>query len=160
MIEKLNAGQFPVLQRDINEDRFVKHWRKLPTFVELPDGDRAETGYIRVSERYDGVAKPEFFDLFGLCQNNGKSEKLTIQSLVYVDEGDNLCEHVIKHLAPVVLADPAYVSNGKASISIGYVTKVCGLRWGFVLKLDPRTGQCTIDTDLESPILGIKLKFS
>jgi len=153
MSEKLNPGQFPIMRRGFNDARFVRHSQSMPSKVTLPSGELVETGYLKVT---DG----ETYDLYSLCQNDGNSAKLAITELVYIDEGDNLCVHPIKHLAPVLLADPAYVAKGKAGIVIGYVTKLCGLRWGFVMKLDPTTGRFSLETDLESPVVGIKIRFS
>lgn len=152
MSEKLNAGQFPLLQRGRNLSQFVSHVQSMPQRVSLPSGEIVETGYVKVTGE-------ESIDLYGLCQNDGHSQKLSIKALAYIDEGDNLRDLPITKLSPVNLQDPAYGKVGKAKIVIGYVTKVCGLRWGFELTLDPLTGQCSIHTDRDSPIVGVKLQF-
>jgi hypothetical protein len=152
MSESLNAGQFPVLHRSSNGALFVQHQQSLPQRVTLPSGDVVETGFVKVT----GV---DAIDLYALCQNNGRSKSLSIKAIVYIDEGDNLKVHDVKRMAPALLSDPAYVTKGKAKIEIGHVTKLCGLRWGFNLQLDPATGKCTIEVDRESPIVGLKLQF-
>lgn len=152
MSESLNAGQFPVLHRSTNSKYFVMHQQSFPQRVTLPDGSVAETGFVKATGT-------ESIDLYTLCQNNGRSKTLSIKAIAYIDEGDNLCVHDVKRMAPAVLNDPAYVAKGKAKIEIGHVTKICGLRWGFNLQLDPKTGYCTIEVDRESPIIGLKLQF-
>lgn len=152
MSEKLSAGQFPVLHRGKTHHHFVQHQQALPQRVVLPTGDLVETGYLRVTGE-------QTFNLYELCQNNGKSEKLVIQNIAYIDDGDNLCDTPVVKLAPIKLNDPAYVSGRSAKIVVGYTTKICGLRWGFILTLDPRSGVCSIATDQESPIVGLKVQF-
>ncbi|QBJ02891.1 hypothetical protein MZD04_gp365 [Pseudomonas phage Psa21] len=152
MSEKLNAGQFPVLQRNNNANLFVQHQQSMPQRVTLPNGDLAETGYVKVTGS-------ESIDLYALCQNNGNSKTLSVKAIAYVDEGDNLQVHPIARMKPSELKDPAYTAKGKTLIEIGHVTKLVGLRWGFNLKLDPKTGYCTISVDRESPIVGLKLQF-
>jgi hypothetical protein len=152
MTEQLNAGQFPVLQRTSNGKYFVQHKQSLPQRVSLPNGETVETGFVKVTGT-------ESVNLYALCQNNGRSQSLSIKAIAYIDEGDNLQVHDVKRMAPAVLNDPAYGSKGAAKIEIGHVTKICGLRWGFNLKLDPKTGYCTIEVDRESPIVGLKLQF-
>jgi hypothetical protein len=152
MSEKLSPGQFPVLQRNTNGHLFVQHQQSMPQRVSLPSGDIVETGYVKVTG-------DEPVDLYALCQNNGKSKTLSVKAIAYIDRGDNLQVHNITKMAPTVLQDPAYVSKGKAKIEIGHVTKLCGLRWGFHLVLDPTTGYCTIHVDRESPVVGLKLQF-
>lgn len=152
MSESLKAGQFPVLNRSINGKLFVQHSQSLPQRVTLPSGEVAETGFVKATG-------PNAINLYALCQNNGRSKTLSIKAIAYIDEGDNLVVHDVKRMAPAVLNDPAYVAKGKAKIEIGHVTKLCGLRWGFHLQLDPKTGNCTIEVDRESPIVGLKLQF-
>ena len=153
MSEKLNAGQFPVLQRPATLKHFVQHQQSLPQRVKLPSGDLAETGYLKITGE-------EKFNLYAVCQNDGRSKTLSIVSIAYIDEGDNLQTMPVSRMAPIALHDTAYVSKGKAEIVVGYITKVCGLRWGFTFKLNPVTGDCTIETDNESPIVGLKLQFN
>lgn len=153
MSNKLRAGQFPVLQRGINDNLFVRHQQSMPERIELPSGEKAETGYVKVTNG-------QKIDIYALCQNDGKSKTLSIRSLVYIDEGDNLCVHEIKKMAPIELGDPAYVSKTGAKITVGYVSKLCGLRWGFTLHLNPVTGEFDVETDIESPVVGIKIQFS
>lgn len=153
MSEKLNAGQFPVLQRPATLKHFVQHQQSMPQRVSLPSGDLVETGYLKITGE-------EKFNLYAVCQNDGRSKQLKITSIAYIDEGDNLLTLPITKMAPIELQDSAYVSKGKAEITIGYITKVCGLRWGFTFKLNPVTGDCSIETDQESPIVGLKIQFS
>lgn len=152
MSEKLSAGQFPVLQRPATLKHFVQHHQSLPQRVSLPAGGLAETGYLKMTGE-------TVFNLYEVCQNNGKSVKLSLKALAYIDEGDNLKDLPITRMAPIMLQDSAYVRNGKAEIVVGYITKICGLRWGFTFKLNPVTGECTIETDRESPIVGLKIQF-
>lgn len=152
MSEKLNAGQFPVLQRQSNLGSFVTHPQCMPQRVELPSGDVVETGFVKVTGE-------DHVDLYALCQNNGKAKTLSVKAIAYIDDGDNLCVHQLTNRAPTDLRDPAHVRNGKARVEIGHVTKLCNLRWGFNLAVDPLTGYCTIEVDRESPIVGLKLQF-
>lgn len=152
MSEKLNAGQFPVFQRTNNAKLFVQHSQSMPQRVSLPSGDIVETGFIKVTGE-------ESIDLYALCQNDGRSKTLSVKAIAYIDDGDNLCVHNITRMAPTALRDPAYISKGIARIEVGHVTKLCGLRWGFTLTLDPSTGNCSIHVDRESPIVGIKVQF-
>jgi len=153
MSEKLNPGQFPVLQRNNNAQLFVQHAQSMPQRVILPSGEVVETGFVKITDK-------DPIDLYALCQNDGKSVTLAVKQIAYIDAGDNLCVHDISRMKPTELGDPAYVSRGKARIEIGHVTKLCGLRWGFILTLDPTTGYCTIHVDRESPIVGLKLQFN
>lgn len=148
MSEKLNVGQFPVMQTT-NRSKFVQHQQSMPQRVELPDGEFSETGYIKITD-------DQSIDLYALCQNNGDAQKLSIKAIVYIDEGDNLQVHDITRMAPVVLNDTAYVDG---IIQIGHVTKLCGLRWGFNVTFNKNTGAFQIEVDKESPIVGLKLQF-
>lgn len=152
MIENLNAGQFPVLQRSANVEHFVSHQQSMPQRVALPDGTLAETGFVKVTGE-------QTINLYALFQNDGRSQHLSVKSIAYIDEGDNLRVHELSNRAPTDIRDPAHVRQGKASVEIGHVTKLCGLRWGFILKFDPANGECTIDVDQDSPIVGLKLQF-
>ncbi|WDS62078.1 hypothetical protein [Pseudomonas phage D6] len=152
MSEKLNPGQFPVLQRNNNTQLFVQHQQSMPQRVTVPSGEVVETGFVKITGETP-------IDLYALCQNDGNSATLSIKQIAYIDEGDNLRFHDVSRMAPAELRNPAYVSKGKARIEIGHVTKLLGLRWGFNLTLDPKTGACTIYVDRESPIVGLKLQF-
>uniref|UniRef100_A0AB39CCD5 Uncharacterized protein n=1 Tax=Pseudomonas phage RVTF4 TaxID=3236931 RepID=A0AB39CCD5_9VIRU len=152
MIEKLNPGQFPVLQRPSSVAHFVQHSQSMPQRVEIPGGDLAETGFVKVTGE-------KSVDLYALCQNDGRAKTLSVKAIAYVDEGDNLRIHELTNRAPTDLRDPAHTRNGKARVEIGHVTKLCNLRWGFNLVIDPLTGYTTIEVDRESPIVGLKLQF-
>lgn len=151
MLEQLKPGQFPVMQRNINENLFVVHQQSMPQRVAMVDG-AAETGFVKVTGE-DNI------DLYALCQNAGNARTLSVKAIAYIDDGDNLLVHELTNRAPTDIRDPAHVRNGKALVEIGHVTKLCGLRWGFVLKFDPQTGYCNIHVDRESPIVGLKLQF-
>lgn len=150
-MEVLKGGQFPILTAGTKE-LFVKHTQSMPMFYHVPDHGRVETGYLKITDT-------EPFNLFSVCQSTN-AKKLAILELVYVDEGDNLKVHSCVKLAKINLADPAYkVSNTGYPIVYGHTTKLCNKRWGFVLSLDPKTGNCLIRTDKESPIIGLKIRL-
>jgi len=152
MTEKLNAGQFPILQRRSNSALFVSHQQLMPQRVELPGGDLAETGFVKVTT-------DDHVDLYALCQSSGKPKTISVKAIAYVDDGDNLLVHELSNRAPTELNDPAHLRGGKVKIEIGHVTKLNNLRWGFHLCIDPETGYTTIHVDQDSPIVGLKLQL-
>lgn len=143
MVTEMQPGTFPVLDRGNNQAMFVQHSQAVPQHVVLPDGVRKMTGYVGVSNAS--------IDLYALCQNSGQFRELVIEEIAYIDAGDNLKKFVMTKMAPTVL--------DKKDIRVGFVTKLCDLRWGFNLTMDTKTGKATIAVDAESPIVGVKLRF-
>lgn len=143
MIVEMVPGTFPVLDLANRHTLFVQHTQAVPQHVVHPDGVRKMTGYVRV-----GNAP---INLYTLCQNNGQFRELVIEEIAYIDEGDNLRTFVMTKMAPTVL--------DKKDIRVGFVTKLCNLRWGFNLVMNTVTGVATLKGDPDSPIVGLKLRF-
>jgi hypothetical protein len=153
MVEKLKVGQFPIKLKT-NSNLFVQHQQSMPQRVETAEGALAETGFL-------ALTKNGPINLFSVCQYFGVAKLLKIKQIAYIDEGDNLQVHELTKMAPIELQNPAYASPASVEypVHVGFTTKLCELRWGFVVKLNQKTGQCLIETDKDSPIVGIKVEL-
>lgn len=94
------------------------------------------------------AANGQFFSLKQLVGGVNRFNAIVIDEVSYVDtDGD------VK-IFEVPEAEPTKYLNGK-EFTLGYVTKLNNLRWGFNFHYDPVTGRGQIVKDPGSPIIGV-----
>ncbi|ARV77026.1 hypothetical protein PHABIO_395 [Pseudomonas phage Phabio] len=94
----------------------------------------------------------QYFSLERLLGGSVNFDHIVLDEISYVDSTGALAIYQIPESAPVPF------KTGRV-FTLGYVTKLNGLRWGFNFEYDPVNGRGQLVSDPGSPIIGACFHF-
>lgn len=80
-----------------------------------------------------------------------KTSGILLNEIIYLDKNNSVCSHEVQEHQLIKIDRDDFV--------FGYVTKINGLRWGVNLFIDRTTGKARIKTDIDSPIVALRISI-
>lgn len=107
--------------------------------VKYKDGTTGITCHVATNGQYFSMEK--------IIGGNDTFNGIVLNEIAYIDSDGKVQSYKIPESAAVVY------KTGRA-FTLGYVTKLNNLRWGFNFDYDPKTGRGQLVADPGSPIIG------
>lgn len=112
--------------------------------VKYKDGTAGVTCHVATNGQY--------FSLEKITGAANTFDGIVLDEVAYLDSEGNVKVYLIPESAPVPY------KTGRP-FTLGYVTKLNDLRWGFNFDYDPKTGRGQLTADPGSPIIGANFHF-
>jgi len=144
MLINLERGSVPLGGHASSMGVLPAEFNKRDVPVTFKDGTKGNTCHVATNGQKFSVAQL----LGGANPYNG----IVLDQISYIDAGGNVQIFDIPEALPVPYKD-------RENFTLGYVTKLNGLRWGFNFHYESKSGRGQLVKDPGSPIIGACFHF-
>lgn len=143
MLTKIERGSVPLAGQASGMGVLPEHFNKNDVTVTYTDGTIGNTCHVSTNGQY--------FSLTNLIGGPVKWNAVVFDQISYVDKNGDVAIYDIPEHKAVEITD-------QKVFTLGYVSKINDLRWGFNLNIESGRGQLVVDQG--SPIIGVGFHFT